>query len=448
MIEAILLARIQFAANITFHILFPTITIALGWLLFYFRIKYHQTRQKRWTEAYHFWVKVFALSFALGVVSGITMSFQFGTNWPGFMESVGNIAGPLLAYEVLTAFFLEATFLGIMLFGAQRVSPKIHSLATLLVAVSTTLSAFWIMVLNAWMQTPAGFEMINGKAIATSWWDIIFNPSMHYRLIHMLMASALTAAFLMIGISAYRWRKGDRSNGVKAALSTGIVLAAIMAPAQILSGDLLGLNTLKHQPQKIAAMEGVWETQKGAPFLIFAIPNEEEQKNDFAIGIPKLASLILTHDLDGEIKGLSSFEKAPPMTPVFWSFRIMLATGMLMLLTAGLGVFYWFKRQQNLPDWLCQLFVWMSFSGWVGTVSGWYVSEIGRQPYLVDGVLLTADAVSTTPASMVSLSLAFYLLTYPLLVFAYISTLFFLAKKAINPSPRPNKPLTEEPAHA
>ncbi len=248
--DPIILARIQFAANISFHILFPTITIALGWALLFFKLRYNRTRDEAWMDAYRFWVKIFALSFAMGVVSGITMSFQFGTNWPGFMERVGNIAGPLLAYEVLTAFFLEATFLGIMLFGFRRVPNWVHTLATVLVAFGTTMSAFWILVLNSWMHTPAGFEMRDGVAHATSWWAIVFNPSMPYRLAHMLIASGLTCAFLLAGISAWRWLKDDRGPDVTAALRTGVFLAAALIPVQILVGDLHGLNTLKHQPPR------------------------------------------------------------------------------------------------------------------------------------------------------------------------------------------------------
>ena len=263
--DPILLARIQFAANISFHILFPTITIALGWVLLFFKLRFNRTGDAAWMESYKFWVKVFALSFAMGVVSGITMSFQFGTNWPGYMNTVGNIAGPLLGYEILTAFFLEAAFLGIMLFGWNRVSNRVHTAATVLVAVGTTISAFWILVLNSWMQTPAGFELRDGIAHATDWWAIVFNSSMPYRLAHMLLASGLTVSFLVAGISAFRWLRRDRSPGVTAGLRTGVYMAAVLIPAQILAGDLHGLNTLEHQPAKIAAMEGIWETQRWCP---------------------------------------------------------------------------------------------------------------------------------------------------------------------------------------
>jgi cytochrome d ubiquinol oxidase subunit I len=386
-------------------------------------------------DAYRFWVKIFALTFALGVVSGITMSFQFGTNWPGFMETVGNIAGPLLAYEVLTAFFLEATFLGIMLFGFRRVSNRVHTLATFLVAAGTTASAFWIMVLNAWMHTPAGFEMRDGVAHALNWGQIIFNPSMPYRLAHMLLASGLTVAFLVAGVSAYRWLRQDRSPAVMAALRTGVTLGAVLIPLQIIMGDLHGLNTLKYQPAKIAAIEGVWETEQGVPLLLFAVPDEEERKNHFEIGIPKAASLILTHEWDGEIKGLNEFEgQHPPVAPLFYGFRIMVGVGILMLLVSWWGV--WQLRRQGSPNvWLSRALLGMTFSGWVATVAGWYVTEIGRQPYLVYGVLKTSEAASGVPGPMIALTLALYLTVYLALTAAYISVVFYLARKAGQKNP-------------
>jgi cytochrome d ubiquinol oxidase subunit I len=429
MFDPIMLSRIQFAANITFHILFPTITIALGWVLFYFKIKFNRTGDVYWQEAYQFWVKVFALSFALGVVSGITMSFQFGTNWPGYMETVGNIAGPLLAYEVLTAFFLEATFLGIMLFGAKRVSARVHTLATFLVAFGTSLSAFWIIVLNSWMQTPQGFEMINGQAHALNWMEIIFNPSMPYRLAHMMTASFLTVFFLLAGLSAYRYLQGSRSQANRKVLKLAIVAAAILTPIQIVLGDMHGLNTLKHQPAKLAAMEGIWNTEKGVPAVIFAIPDEKTQSNRFEIAIPKLASFYLTHDWNGEVQGLKDFEKTPPVKPVFFAFRIMVGVGVLMLAISWYG--WWrLRRSEDLPNWLARGFVWMSFSGWVAVVAGWYVTEIGRQPYLVYGVLTTAEAATKLPGGMIFSSLMMYLFLYVTLILAYIWAIFYMARQA------------------
>ncbi len=430
MSDPFMLARIQFASNITFHILFPTISIALGWVLLFFKLRHNRSGDAKWAEAYQFWVKIFALTFALGVVSGITMSFQFGTNWPGFMETVGNIAGPLLAYEVLTAFFLEATFLGIMLFGAQRVSNRVHTLATFLVAGGTTLSAFWIIALNSWMHTPAGFEMIDGKAHATDWLAIVFNPSMPYRLTHMLIASGLTVAFLVAGISAYRRLRGDRAPAVMAALTTGVMLAALLIPLQIVVGDMHGLNTLQHQPAKIAAVEGIWRTERGAPLLLFALPDAEQRANRFEIGVPKLASLILKHDAQGELLGIDAFgDRHPPVAPLFWAFRVMVGIGVLMLAVAWLAAWQ-LKRRGDLAPWLARGLVAMSFSGWIATVAGWYVTEIGRQPYLVYGVLTTAQATSDVPAPLIASTLAMYLALYAVLIVAYVSVLFHLARKA------------------
>ncbi len=327
--DALILARMQFAANITFHILFPTITIGLGWLLLFFRLRWLKTRygtdpaaEQGWLDAYRFWTKVFALSFALGVVSGITMSFQFGTNWPGYMERVGNIAGPLLGYEVLTAFFLEAGFLGIMLFGHGKVSEKVHLMSTFFVAFGTTLSAFWILALNSWMQTPAGYEIIDGIYHVKSWIEVILNPSFPYRFSHMVLASGLTCAFLITGLSAWQVLRGTGQRSAPRVMRVGLTLAALLIPVQIMVGDAHGLNTLEHQPAKIAAMEGVWDTERGAPLLLFAIPDAATRSNHFEVKIPKLASLILTHDANGEIKGLCAFGDAhPPALPVFLLIR-------------------------------------------------------------------------------------------------------------------------------
>lgn len=444
--DPLLLARLQFAANISFHILFPAITIALGWILLFFKWRFNRTGDDKWMAAYFSWVKVFALSFAMGVVSGITMSFQFGTNWPGFMETVGNIAGPLLAYEVLTAFFLEATFLGIMLFGFRRVPNWVHTLATILVAVGTTASAFWILVLNSWMQTPVGFEMIDGVAHATDWGAIILNPSMPYRMAHMLLASGLTACFLVTGLSAYRWLKQDRSASVLAALKTGAYGAAILIPLQIFIGDMHGLNTLEHQPQKVAAMEGLWETTAGAPLVLFALPDARQRTNHYALEIPHGASWFLTHQANGVVQGLNEFiGNHPPVAPVFWGFRIMVGVGMLMLLAAWLTS-YFLARKHTLPQWLSYGLVAMTFSGWVATLAGWYVTEIGRQPWLVTGVLATKDAVSAIPANTVGVTFILYMAVYAFLFVAYITTLFYLAKKEVGQGTAPTNPTTERGA--
>jgi cytochrome bd ubiquinol oxidase subunit I len=429
-IDALLAGRIQFAANITFHILFPAITLALAWVLFYFKLRFDRSGQQLWMDAYRFWVKVFALGFAIGVVSGVTMSFQFGTNWPGFMLTVGNIAGPLLAYEVLTAFFLEATFLGIMLFGMQRVKNGVHTLATFLVAVGTTLSAFWILALNSWMHTPVGFEMIGGQAHPTDWLAILFAPSFPYRFTHMLLASGLTVAFLVAGVSAYRWRRGDRGPDVRAALGSGVTLAAALIPLQILVGDLHGLNTFEHQPAKIAAMEGIWETQRGAPAVLFGLPDEAAQENRYEISIPRLASLYLGHSLDAEVRGLKDFPgRHPPVAPVFWAFRVMVGVGLLMLVVSWTAA--WQLRRHGSPGaGLLRVLVLMSLSGWVALVAGWYVTEVGRQPWLVYGVLSTATAAGDIPAARIGLTLAMYLALYAGLLGAFVSVLFHLARKA------------------
>jgi cytochrome bd ubiquinol oxidase subunit I len=451
--DPLLLSRIQFGANISFHILFPTITIALGWVLLFFKLRFNATGDRKWSDAYMFWVKVFALSFAMGVVSGITMSFQFGTNWPGFMEKVGNVAGPLLAYEVLTAFFLEAVFLGIMLFGASRVPPWVHTLATGLVAFGTTMSAFWIIVLNSWMHTPQGYELRDGVVHATDWAAIVFNPSMPYRLVHMLLASGLTVAFLIAGISALRRLVGDRSEGTKSTLRFGILLGAALIPIQIVAGDMHGLNTLEHQPAKVAAMEGNWETQSHAPLLLFAIPNKDTRSNDYEIGIPSLASVILTHHADGVVPGLNDFVAEdgtvlhPPVLQVFWSFRVMVGTGLLMMAASWLGVLLlWRKGADELPKTYLAGLAGMTFVGWIATLAGWYTTEIGRQPWLVSGVLTTKDAVGPVSAPMVLTTLIAYLLVYLALMIAYMGVITYLARKAAKGDASPPDPKSPEAA--
>jgi len=438
--DTLMLARIQFAANISFHILFPTITIALGWFLLYFRWRHSRAvgtpEADGWEAAYYFWTKVFALTFALGVVSGITMSFQFGTNWPGFMEKTGNISGPLLGYEVLTAFFLEATFLGVMLFGRGRVSERVHLIATTLVAVGTTLSAFWILSLNSWMQTPAGYEIINGEFHPTDWWAIVFNPSFPYRLGHKLLASALTASFLIAGLSAWQLIRRSPHAGTRRALRTAVVVAAAAIPLQIFMGDLHGLNTLKHQPAKIAAIEGIWHTEKGAPLTLFGWPSEAEGRTLYALQIPKAASLVLAHDLDAELKGLNEFPNAhPPVAPVFWGFRVMVGVGLLMLAVAWWAAWATRRGQAPTPRLLWTL-AGMSFSGWVATLAGWYVTEIGRQPFIVYGLLRTADVVAPHPPPLVGTTLAAYLALYALLLVSYLAVLKYMVEHPTQPAPQ------------
>jgi cytochrome bd ubiquinol oxidase subunit I len=446
--DALILARMQFAANITFHILFPTISIALGWTLLFMRLRFLKTQDPAWLMAYRFWTKVFALTFALGVVSGITMSFQFGTNWPGFMERVGNIAGPLLGYEVLTAFFLEATFLGVMLFGHGKVSERVHLLATFLVAFGTTMSAFWILALNSWLHTPAGYEIRNGEFFVSSWLQVVFNPSLPYRLVHVLLASGLTAAFLLAGVSAWQLLKGKANLSTPRSLRTGLTVAAVLIPLQIVVGDFHGLNTLQHQPQKIAAMEGIWQTEKGAPLLLFAWPDETTRSNHFEIKVPKVAALILTHDADGELQGLNEFVgKHPPVKALFFGFRVMVGTGLLMLAISWLGL-WMYRRQQWVASALPRPLLWglagMTFSGWVATVAGWYVTEIGRQPFMVYGLIRVEEVASKVPAPMIAVTLALYVTVYLALITAYIAVVKYMAEKPVDMS----VVASPKPAHA
>jgi len=428
-IDPFILARIQFAANISFHILFPAISIGLAWFLLFFRIRYTQTGDKAWEYAYFFWVKIFALTFAMGVVSGITMSFQFGTNWPGFMEIAGNVAGPLLGYEVLSAFFLEASFLGIMLYGKNRVSNNIHLISTFLVAFGTTLSAFWILSLNSWMQTPTGFYMEEGRIMVDSWLAVIFNPSFPYRFVHMLLASVLTCGFLIAGVSAWRALKKVDGPATWKVMRTGVMVAAVAAPLQILVGDMHGLNTLEHQPAKVAAMEAIWETERGAPFTLVAMPDEDSRSNRFAIEVPYAASLVLTHHLDGEVQGLNDFvDEHPPVAMVFWSFRVMLLMGVLMLSVSWWAA--WRLRKGNRSDrLLLKGLSYMTFSGWVAVLAGWYVTEIGRQPWIVSGVLRVQDVVADHSTATVASTLFGYVLLYVLLLVSYVAAVRRLATK-------------------
>jgi cytochrome bd ubiquinol oxidase subunit I len=427
--DALLLARAQFGLNIGFHILFPTLTIGLAWLLVYFRLRYARTGEAAWLATFRLWTRVFALSFAMGVVTGITMSFQFGTNWPGYMAKVGNIAGPLLAYEILTAFFLEATFLTVMLFGMNRVPAWLHISATVLVAVGTTLSAFWILALSSWMQTPAGHILLDGVLVAGDWLQVIFNPSFPYRFTHMMLASFLTASFVVAGLSAWRLLKAPADAAARRTLRIGVVLAAVLAPVQAFVGDLHGLNTLEHQPAKIAAIEAIWKTEKGVPLVLFAIPNEKTKQNDYAIEVPKLASFVLKHDFDAELKGLDAFAPdTAPVAPVFFAFRAMVGAGVLMIGLAWISVWFVFRRN-SFPKPLLWVLAGFTFSGWFATLCGWLVTEIGRQPWLAAGILRTADAVGKPGEALLGASLTLYLLTYGLMFIAYMMVLTHLAGK-------------------
>jgi cytochrome d ubiquinol oxidase subunit I len=427
--DAVELARIQFALNISFHILFPAITIGLAWLLLYFRVRYTLTRNDAWEYAYYFWVKIFALTFAIGVVSGVTMSFQFGTNWPGFIERAGNITGPLLGFEVLTAFFVEATFLAIMLFGKNRVSNVVHLTSASLVALGTTLSAFWILSLNSWMQTPQGHEIVDGTFYAVDWWAVIFNPSFPYRFTHMFVASLLTTSFLLAGISAARMIRGVDGPATLLVLKTAVGLAAVLAPLQLVIGDLHGLNTLEHQPAKIAAIEGVWETERGVPFTLVGWPDQEARETRFAIAIPYAASLILTHEADGELPGLNEFESEhPPVAIVFWSFRIMVGIGLSMIVVAWWAASTFLRNRQPSRR-LLRVLSAMTYAGWVATLAGWYVTEVGRQPWLVYGTMRATEVVAGHSAMTMSGTLLAYAALYAFLLIAYVATLRHLATK-------------------
>jgi cytochrome d ubiquinol oxidase subunit I len=347
------------------------------------------------------------------------------------MNTVGNIAGPLLAYEVLTAFFLEATFLGIMLFGMNRVPGWLHVLSTVVVAFGTTVSAFWILALNSWMHTPTGHVIdvgANGALVAGDWMQVIFNPSFPYRLAHMLLASGITAAFLVAGLSAWRLLKAPQDPGARGTLRLSVYIAAVLVPLQILAGDLHGLNTLEHQPAKVAAMEALWKTERGAALVLFAIPNEEERRNDFALTLPYGASLILTHEKEGEVKGLDAFADHPPVAPVFFAFRIMVGVGVLMLVLAWFSAWVLLK-DQPLRRWHLWSLAAFTFSGWVATLAGWMVTEIGRQPWLVTGILRTADAVGDISGAQLGASLTAYVLTYAALLISYMVVLTHLAGK-------------------
>ena len=426
--DALFLARAQFGLNIGFHIMFPALTIALAWFLLAFRIRYQRTRDAAWLATYKLWVKIFALTFAMGVVTGVVMSFQFGTNWPRYMTTVGAVAGPLLSYEVLTAFFLEATFLGIMLFGMNRVPDWLHITSTVLVAVGTTLSAFWILALNSWMQTPAGHTMDGHQVIAADWLRVIFNPSFPYRFTHMVLASALTVAFLLTGLAAWQVLRGVGQRAAPKVIRVGLTLAALAIPVQIMVGDAHGLNTLEHQPAKIAAMEALWKTQQGMALVLVAIPNEKEKRNDYEIAVPKLGSFILKHDVDAEVKGLEAFADHPPVAPVFFAFRAMVGMGVLMILLSWFSVYVLFIKSKT-PRTLLWTLSAFTFAGWVATLCGWLVTEIGRQPWLVTGILRTRDAVGHVGAAQMGASFTLYLLAYVLMFVAYMVVLTHLAGK-------------------
>jgi cytochrome d ubiquinol oxidase subunit I len=414
---ALELARIQFAFTISFHIIFPAITIGLASYLFVLEVCWLRTRQERYRDLYHFWLKVFAVNFGMGVVSGLVMSYQFGTNWSAFSEFAGSVTGPLLAYEVLTAFFLEAGFLGVMLFGWNRVGHALHLFATGMVALGTLISATWILAANSWMQTPQGYEIVGGRMIPVDWLAVIFNPSFPYRLLHMSIAAFLATALLVGASAAWHLLKGNDNKSVRTMLSMAMWMLAIVAPIQALVGDFHGLNTLKHQPAKIAAMEGHWEhlpQGEGTPLVLFALPDMEQERNRFTVEIPRLGGLILAHDWNGRIPALKDFprEDRPNVGIVFWAFRIMVGLGVLMILLGFWSL--WLRRGGRMYGNRAFLHAatWMGGAGLVAILAGWFTTEVGRQPWVVYGVMRTSEAVSAHAAEPVAFTLGLFIIVY------------------------------------
>lgn len=413
-VDAIMLARIQFAFTITFHIIFPSLSIGLAAFIATLLVRWRITGEDHFHRLARFWTKIFAVSFAMGVVSGIVLSYQIGTNWARFSVVAGNIIGPLLGYEVLTAFFLEATFLGIMLFGWQRVSPNLHVLSAVLVAVGTSVSAFWILAANSWMQTPVGFEMKDGIAYPVSWFEIIFNPSFPYRFAHMFTAAYLTTSLVVLSVGARYLVQKRFVEEAKTMIRMGLGMVAILAPLQLFIGDAHGLNTAEHQPVKVAAMEAHWDGSKPGELLLFAWPDAKAEMNHFEIGIPHLASLIITHRYDGLFKGLKDFkaEERPPLLPIFFAFRVMVGIGLLMIAIGLVGAFLWWRRKLFDATWYLQPLTYAWPLGFIAIVSGWWVTETGRQPYLVYGILKTIDAVSPVSFGAVLTTLILFVLIY------------------------------------
>lgn len=433
--DVLLLSRIQFGFVISFHIIFPAFTIGLASWLMFLEWRWLRTGDPMWMSLYRFWVKVFGISFGMGVVSGIVMSMQFGTNWSELSARAGNILGPLLSYEVLTAFFLEAGFLGVMLFGQKRVKPGVHFFATCMVALGTLISTFWIIAAISWMHTPQGHVLVDGVFVPESWWAIIFNPSFFYRLPHMVLAAFITTCFVIGGVSGWYLHRGVHVPAALRMLKLSIGFAVIAVPLQMLVGDMHGLSTLKHQPTKLAAMEGHWEAGppgEGVPLVVFAVPNQAEARNDYEIAIPRLGSVILTHSLDGEIPPLSAVapEDRPPVAPVFFAFRVMVGLGVLMLLLVVCSAWAWWRGKLGSAHLLHTAWRWMAPAGFVALLSGWYVTEIGRQPWVVYGVLRTRDAVSPLiTRTEVLWSLASFISVYVVIFGAGIWCLIRLLQK-------------------
>ncbi len=438
--DALDLARIQFAFTVSFHILFPAFTIGLASYLAVLEGLWLKTGRDVYRQLYRFWVRIFAVSFGMGVVSGVVMSYQFGTNWSRLSDLAGDILGPLLTYEVLTAFFLEAGFLGIMLFGWGRVGKGLHFLATLLVAVGTLISSFWILSANSWMHTPTGYAVVDGRFVPADWMEIIFNPSFPYRLVHMVLAAYLTTAFAVGAVGAWHLLRRQRTEAAKIMFSMALWMAALVTPLQIVAGDAHGLNTLEHQPAKIAAMEGHWETQRGAPLILFGWPDMATEETKWALEIPHLGSLILTHEWDGEIKGLKEWAPADrPNAPlIFWTFRIMVGIGFAML---GLGLLsLWLRRRKRLYDsrWFLRLALLMGPAGFLAVLCGWITTESGRQPWVIYGLLRTADAASPVPVGSVGFSLALFVAAYLIVFGAGLFYILRLVAKGPDEAPEPD----------
>ena len=430
-LDATTLARIQFGFTIGFHILFPTLTIGLGVFLVGVEALWLKTKNPVYFRLYRLWSKIFALGFGMGVVSGIVLSYQFGTNFSRFSEITGPVLGPLLAYEVLTAFFVEAGFIGVMLFGWKKVGPKLHFLATCFVALGTLNSAFWILAANSWMQTPQGAALIGGRFVPEDWWAIVFNPSFPYRLAHMVLASFLTISFVVAGTSAWYLLKRRHDEIARRGFSLGLGAAAILAPLQIFAGDLHGLQVRETQPMKVAAMEALWTTTRGAPFVLFAIPDAKAERNRFEIAIPYAGSLILTHSFSGEVKGLKDVkpEDRPPVLWVFTTFRVMVGIGFFMLAVAMFGLWQRWRKRLYASRLLMRLAAACVPLGFVAVIAGWMTAEIGRQPWTVYGLLRTADSVSPVPAASVAVSLALFVVVYVFLGGAFLYFVDRLIKK-------------------
>ncbi|MFL5097978.1 MAG: cytochrome ubiquinol oxidase subunit I [Xanthobacteraceae bacterium] len=413
-LDPVLLARLQFAFTISFHIIFPSFTIGLSAYIATLEVLWGATGAERYKRLAAFWTKIFAVSFGMGVVSGIVLSYQLGTNWSRFSAVAGNVIGPLAGYEVLTAFFLEATFLGILLFGGSRVPRWLHVFSAIAVAVGTTISAFWILAANSWMHTPAGHEMRGGVAYATDWLAIIFNPSFIYRFAHMLNAAFLTTGFVVLAVGARHLLANRHAEEARTMMRMALGLTAVLAPLQLFLGDQHGLNTLEHQPIKVAAMEAHWDGSKPGDFHVFAWPDEKGERNWFEISIPRGSSLILTHDPNGLFPGLKSVppQERPPIVPVFFAFRIMLGIGFFMIAAALYGAWLMWRGTLERTRWYLYLVANTWWVGFVAVIAGWIVTETGRQPWIVHGILRTADAVSPVPGGSIATTLTLFVLVY------------------------------------